>query len=128
VPCGKCIVVTSSHVDVSAHNLSYLYGTYGRIWVIVPIFMPPITHQLVIVEVCLFIVFFVFKEPNSPLLIVNRNSAWLRSCKVRQMSHFVKKLMRARYMFCVVSYIEDVHTFQGVFFAQSIISFHSFRV
>ena len=58
VPCGKRIVVTSSHVNVSAHNLSYLYGTYGRIRVIDPIFMPPTTLQLVIVEVCLYIVFF----------------------------------------------------------------------
>jgi hypothetical protein len=78
--------------------------------------MPPTTLQLVIVEVCLYIVFFVFKEPNSPLLIVNQNSAWLRSCKFRQMSHFVKKLTHARYMFCVVSYVEDVRTCQGLCF------------
>jgi hypothetical protein len=58
VPCGKHIVVTSSHVNVSDHNPRHLYGTYGRIRVSDPVCRPAITLQLLIVEVWLYIVFF----------------------------------------------------------------------
>ncbi len=50
VPCGKFIIVTPSHVNVSAHNLRPLYGTYGRIRVNNPICRPPTTLQLVMVD------------------------------------------------------------------------------
>jgi len=48
----------SSHVNVSAHNLWNLYGTYRRIRVTNPCCSPSTTFQLVIVELLLYILFF----------------------------------------------------------------------
>jgi hypothetical protein len=31
VPCGICIIVTSSHVNVSMHNLRVVYGMYEHL-------------------------------------------------------------------------------------------------
>jgi hypothetical protein len=58
VPCGKRIVVTSSHVNVSDHNPMHLYGTYERIRKKNPFSYTALTLQLVIVEVWLYIVSF----------------------------------------------------------------------
>jgi hypothetical protein len=121
VPCGKYIVVTSSHVNVSDHNLGHLYGTYGRIWVNKPICRPAITLQLLIVEVWLHIVFFHFKEPNLPLWVVNQNSAGFRSCKFRQMRQFYKKTAGPRGTFFTTHPTQRMFAFQQFFFEISLI-------
>jgi hypothetical protein len=48
VPCCKRIIGTSSHVNMSDHNLRPLYGTYGCIRVNNPDCKPPTTLQQVI--------------------------------------------------------------------------------
>ena len=58
MPCGICFTVTSSHVNVSAHNLGHLYGTYGRIRGNNPISSLATTLQLVILNGWLYKVFF----------------------------------------------------------------------
>jgi hypothetical protein len=60
VPCGERIIVTSSHVNVSDHNLKHMYGSYGRILESNPVIMRATTLQQVIVEVWLYIHFFSF--------------------------------------------------------------------
>jgi hypothetical protein len=58
VPCGICLVLTSSHVNVSDHNLEHLYGTYERIRANNPVCRTITTLQLLIVEVWLYMGFF----------------------------------------------------------------------
>jgi hypothetical protein len=57
VPCGICLVLTSSHVNASDHNLEHLYDTYERIRANNPVCRTFTTLQLLIVEVWVYIVF-----------------------------------------------------------------------
>ena len=51
VPCGKFIVVTSSHVDVSDHNPKVVYGAYEQVRHQYPPHQANFILQLVIIEV-----------------------------------------------------------------------------
>jgi hypothetical protein len=55
VPCGFCSAVTSSHVNVSEHNLTVVYGAYEGLRGQHPILMNIISLQLDTVEVWLYI-------------------------------------------------------------------------
>ena len=56
VPCGICIALTSSHVNVSAHNPTQFHGIYERIQQHNSSCCTARTLQLIIVEVWLYII------------------------------------------------------------------------
>jgi hypothetical protein len=51
VPCGKFIIVTSSHVDMSDHNPKVVYGAYEQVRHRYPPHQANFILQLVIIEV-----------------------------------------------------------------------------
>jgi hypothetical protein len=89
VPCGFHIVVTSSRVDVSTHNLLKHYGAHGRIQKNHPADKTSIMIQRIRVEVSLYIYCFnILTKEKPPLKIAREKALWIRSCELRHHRSF----------------------------------------